>query len=170
MSVFGAPGDAGFGIHITPTVGAGGMLESVHIGTPGEGGFGIEITPMMGAGGVLEGVHFGASSAELIAQRQAKRAQALAADATRKAANREARSLFVQTQVARAGEAANAVKSAAIKAEQAPRKAACKTLPSEVIEEALEERKAMEAAGKTGDANRSPSPGRRLLNAFNSFK
>ena len=143
MSVFGAPGDAGFGIHITPIIGANGVLEGVHIGT---------------------------TAAEFAAQRQAKRAQALAADATRKAANREARSLFVQTQVARAGEAADAVKSAAIKAEQAPRKAACKTLPSEVIEEALEERKAMEAAGATANADRSPSPTQRMRHMFSRAK
>ena len=124
-------------------------------GAPGEGGF--QITPLVGPDGQLHGIHFGPSSKELIEQRKAARAAALAADAERKKQNSEARHLWAQTQVARVSEAGDAIKNAAIRAEQAPRKAACMTLPSEVIAEALDERKKQEASPSR---SRSASPSR----------
>ena len=129
MSVFGAPG-AGEG-----------------------GGFGIHITPLIGPNGELHGISIGSASQDLAEQsRQAAESAA--------AAKAKARSLYWQSQKARVGEVGDSIKSAAMRvsdaakrrateAEQAPRVAACKTLPSEVIDKALEERKAMEAAPKS---------------------
>lgn len=123
-------------------------------GAPGEG---IHITPLIGADGQLEGLHFGATAAELAEKGRQAREMARKAREERNASIAESRSLWRQTQVARVSEAGSAVKNAAVRAEQAPRYAACKSLPSERIAEALKERQAEESRPK------SPSRMARML-------
>ena len=123
-------------------------------GAPGEG---IHITPLMGADGQLQGLHFGTTSADLAEQGRQAREDARKARIERTESIAKSRSLWRQTQAARVSEAGGALKNAAIRAEQAPRYAACKSLPSERIAEALKERQMEEAKPK------SPSRMSRLL-------
>jgi hypothetical protein len=122
-------------------------------GAPGQG---IHVTPLVGADGQLTGIHIGPSSAELIAQGEAARAAARNARVMRDENITKSRQLWRETQAARASEAAHAVKDgfvhagksvtdAAVRAQQAPRMAACRSLPADRIEEALQQRKALDA-------------------------